>query len=229
MQKKLILRTHANEIFETILKIGLNPSNFQWQEHDSETSDGDYYKVSKLVHQPTGYYFIFDYDYNRHFATRSPGNDCVVESKRTEYWAGQKFYADEWLKILKCEIEAPDFWGAVTQERELAEVAIASQTPNTPFTVDEQKYIISRIFEIEEYAKASFNLTEEQITFFKTRLDYLAESAQRQGRRDWLHTSIGILFTIVIGIGLAPEQARELFRFVASALKQLFSGILPMP
>ncbi len=227
MQKKLILRTQANDVFNIIQELGLVPSDFEWQEHDSESSDGDYYKVSKLIHKPTGYNFIFDYDYDQHFAIRSPGKDSVVESRSTDYWSRQLGYASEWLQLLKREIDAPDLWGAIAQESELVEIAIANETSNTPFTNDEQKHLVSQIKEIENYSKASFNLSKEQLKFISLRLDYLKESAKRQGRRDWLHTVIGILVTIIVGVGLAPEQAGELFRFAANILKHVLKGTLP--
>ena len=57
-------------------------------------------------------------------------------------------------------------------------------------------------------------------------LKYLSESSKRQGRKDWFHTAIGVLFTIIIGLSLAPDQARELLRFATSVLKQIISGAL---
>ena len=229
MDKRLILKTQANEIFEAIVKIGLNPSDFQWQEDDSQSSEVALHKVSKLVHQPTEYYFIFDYHYARHYAKRSPGKDCAVESKLTENWIQQFHFAREWLNFLKQEVDAPNLWDALAQERGLVEAATASETGNNPFTESEKKYIASQILEIGEYIKTSFNLSEKHIIFLQSRLEYLTQSAKRQGRRDWLHTAIGVLFTIIVGISLSPDQARELFRFVTNALNQLFSGILALP
>jgi len=63
----------------------------------------------------------------------------------------------------------------------------------------------------------------------RRQLNYLAEAASRMGRQDWIHTTIGVIFTIAVGVGLAADQARELFRFVGNTLSHLLGGALPLP
>ena len=49
--KKVILRTQANRVFEIMKRIGLEPSEFTWEERQTQvTSDKDI--VSALIHKP---------------------------------------------------------------------------------------------------------------------------------------------------------------------------------
>jgi hypothetical protein len=45
----------------------------------------------------------------------------------------------------------------------------------------------------------------------------------------WLHMTIGVLFTIVVGIALAPDAARNLFIFATQALNQILNGSRLLP
>ncbi|HCJ66035.1 MAG TPA: hypothetical protein DHV62_01585, partial [Elusimicrobia bacterium] len=130
MEKNLILKSQANEIFEEIQRRGLDPSQFQWEERDSELHGGGLL-VSALIHRPTQYYFIFDRRYEERYTVRSPGRDTGIDKREVSSWVGQRQHVLEWLNCLKREIEAPDLWGAISQETKLAETASTSGASNT--------------------------------------------------------------------------------------------------
>jgi hypothetical protein len=57
----------------------------------------------------------------------------------------------------------------------------------------------------------------------ESRLNYLIESSERVGRKDWLNLLISVLVSIVISAALPPEATRELFRFVGTVLRQIIN------
>jgi len=227
-EKQLILPTQKSQVFSCVQESGLIPSDFEWEEYDSKESPG--LKVSRLFHRPTGFYFIFDFYEDHHFGVWSPTEYNTIGLAKTDTWGFQFDRVKGWLKYVKREIEEPDLWEALSQETKLAEVASSSETTNSPFTPEELQYISRQVEEIKGYLIETHSLAdEEQRKFVNTRLNYLVDSAQRQGRRDWLHTTIGVVVTVVVGIGLAPDETRELFRFVATAFGQFFGGTPPIP
>ena len=78
MEKILILKTQANEIFQAMQSLGLDPSQFAWEEVPSKITQG--LAVSRLVHRPTGHYFMFDFRQRKHWIERSPGDGVGVET-----------------------------------------------------------------------------------------------------------------------------------------------------
>jgi hypothetical protein len=225
MGKMLILKTQANEIFDAIRNKGLDPIEFEWQECDSIVTRN--IKVSRLAHRPSGFYFIFDFSKSSHYAEFSPGVDSIVKREYPGSWMYQKEYVIKWLDSLKKEIEAPDLWNIILQEKQLTKAAIDS-TVNSCFTEEEKSHIAEAMNNIQNYLLTTQNFEDKYVKFIEDRLNYLKEAADRQGRQDWLHTVIGVLFTIVMGTGLSSERARELFRFVANSLQNLLVKILPL-
>ena len=112
MAQRPILRSQANEVFESIRSTGLDPSEFAWS---TQLSPAMYViEVSKLTHKPTGYYFLFDFAH--------PG----TETHRFEYTPSEQSnisvsgVAATWpaqVAAAKIHEEIVDVHGAVTSER----------------------------------------------------------------------------------------------------------------
>jgi hypothetical protein len=182
-----------------------------------------------VLFRSTASYYVFDYKDGRHWTEYSPGTTSGMERQFPGNWDNQWGYFMTWVHSLKANYEAPDLWSAMSQETRLAEVASAPQTNNEPFTSQEQSEISSRLQEIKRYMLMTQQLSQENAEFVANRLDYLEEASTRQGRQDWLHTAIGVLFTIVVGVALAPNAAAELFRFFTTTFSSLLSGTRALP
>jgi len=227
METSLLLTSQKNEVFIAIEQAGLDPSEFDWRVSKStQTAD---LSVAKLVHRQTGYFFEFDLKDGRHFAIYSPGRDTRQTRVRPGAWQYQFDEVLEWVSCLKRETETPDLWAAVAQEKQLVEAASASDVDDSPFTPGEQDRIHAKLKEIQEYLFATKELTEGQADYARRRFEYLEGAVSRLGRRDWLHTTIGVLTTIIVGVALSSDEARELLRFVGSALGEFFGGHLALP
>jgi hypothetical protein len=99
--------------------------------------------------------------------------------------------------------------------------AASADSSNTPFSLAEINTISDGLRELRAYIENTHQLDEQKHAFLESRLGYLVEAAHRQGRQDWLHSAIGVLFTVVMGLAMAPDEAKEIFRFVGNMLQAL--------
>ncbi len=191
--------------------------------------------VSVLIHLPSLYSYKFDFvraEYRYwHQAIYSPGKKSLQEGsfKFSEWEVHLKVIRTEWLPNLKREIEAPDLWAAVSQEKQLVEAASSPKVENTAFTKEELGYISTQLREIKEFLFRTQPLSPEQKIFVEVRITYLEESASRLGRVDWLNIVIATLFSLAVQVAFPPNAIRELFQFAGSALSQLFGGTPLLP
>ncbi len=175
--------------------------------------------MSQLVFKGSAYYFQFDNV--EHFRSYfSPGPQKLHEDELHVVWSDQLELFHRWLSYLKRETEAPDLWGAISEGAQVLESAASSDTSNALFGAEEKAYIVQGITEIKRYLLTAHKLDPELV---ESRLNYLVESSERVGRKDWLNLLISVLVSIVISAALPPEATRELFRFVATVLRQIIN------
>ena len=233
MDKLPFLRTQRNWIFEQINNLDLDPREFEWGQRAAFQSDSKRLYPA-LIHRPTEYYYLFKTEPDgTHWPEYSPGRDKVVHAANGAFpgqvWKNVEQALPLWLSYLKREIEAPDLWTALQQESQLIDAAVFQELDDRPFTPNELVYIRQSLDELKKFIAATQQLSAERSEFVNQRLDYLQDAAKRQGRQSWLHTTIGVLFTIVIGAALSPDAARELFRFAATVLSQVIKAPLILP
>ncbi len=63
---------------------------------------------------------------------------------------------------------------------------------------------------------------DQHLKTIDQKLDYLTEAAERQGRKDWYHTAIGVLITFGSALGLDQTQDKKLW----SLFKETISGVI---
>jgi len=54
------------------------------------------------------------------------------------------------------------------------------------------------------------------------KIDYLVDATGRLGRKDWLNTLIGVIFSFVLAAALAPDSARTIFLHALRAVGVLY-------
>jgi hypothetical protein len=217
-----LLRSQKNAILELVKRSELDPFNFSWSEELSKFSwGGNRPEVSCLSYNDTEFYFLFDFLKGENYAIFSPGADKLVEKAYPGNWESQLSYVKKWLTCLKREIQQPDLWVELAKYKLAPGEQISREIENEPFTAQQVDQIAESLNKIREYLEANFNLDMQQKTLMNEKLNYLLEASKRQGRKDWLHTSIGVIFTIATGLALAPEQAKVIWNI----LKVAVSGI----
>jgi hypothetical protein len=226
MQKSLILKSQADQIFFIINQFKMQPDEFLWEETKSGITQD--LIVSKLVHSKTKYFFRFDLTKGKHYCVFSPGETKHTDTQFPGSWDLQIDYFKDWLSYLKREISSPDLWSKIDKENILAK-GVTESEDNLPFTSMEFEKIQVSLNEIKEYILKTQSLSQNDVKFLETRISYLEESSKRLGRKDWISILIGVLANIIIGLALAPETAKELFKITSDALNWLLINNFLLP
>ena len=175
MPKETLLQTQRNAVLSVLRQEGFEPSDFEWREAESSWSDS--WMVPVLVHRPSVYSYKFDIadegGIKGHQAFYSPGGESpqVQPSRGFFEWKDHlEVISTEWLPNLKREIEAPDLWAAVSQEKQLVEAASSPKVENTAFTKEELGYISTQLREIKEFLFRTQPLSPQQKIFVEVRI-----------------------------------------------------------
>ena len=225
MENRTLLKSQRNEILALIRNAGLDPLNFEWVDVNSSRSTDAFLHgdaVSKLCYRDSGFYFIYDFQKGSQFAEFSPGRDRLVEKQYPGSWPSQRNYTDIWLSCLKRELTEPDMWAQLADYQLPGPEILDPDEGNEPFTAPQVEQIIVGVQQVRAYLQAEADLSGAQLSNMQSQLEYLVSAAKRQGRKDWFHTAIGVIFSLAVSLSLAPEQAKNIWNI----LKGTISGIV---
>ncbi len=225
--RQTLTKIQRNQVLEILLKAGLEPTHFSWNEVRSEF---EIKIVSKLKHRNDKHYFKFDYssDYG-HYGIYSPGAQILNVSCSPGDWEDQLNNVQQWAKILKKELESPDLWKELEKHQATFSLALPAKLNllNDPIPVHEAEQIIKALNSLRREIKKQLKLSSEQNEFVSEKLGYLADAVKRQGRLDWVYTCIGVLATILVGLTLSPESASIFWQLAKSFLSRFIHMIGP--
>jgi hypothetical protein len=220
-----LLKSQRNTVGQIIVNRGLNIQEFVWSATPTSVIQvglgQEPITVSTLVHGPTGFYFVFDFDSVRnHHCNFRPGLDSPEERHGPHNWGVQAQYVHTWLGYVKREHEAPDLWQAL--QGGFAE--LPSEVENTAFRPEEQVLIEQQLRAALEAIQRTHELTAAQLQALEEKVEYLVEAAGRFPRLDWRSLLLGSLFEVMISQSLAPDVVRDMLSLVLRGLAQLFGG-----
>jgi hypothetical protein len=203
---------------------GLDPGEFSWENRQSTTTKG--LLVPSIVHRPTGYYFLFDAGQGtyRYKAVFMPGEHSQQDSHYHDSVGGSGFkrYASIWIEILREELLTPDLWAETATRKTLVEESTAQDTENTPFSADEVKLIFDQLNELFNELLATGAIEQSKEDDLRRRLDYLAESSRRLGRKDWIMVAVATI-QIILAFILSPEASHNLLNGLSSLIQELMN------
>ena len=227
MRELFLLRRQKNAILEAIQQAGLNPLDFEWREPISEYNAELIVSELHMKHLPGGPYYFFQFDYKsgKPFSRFSPGEDHMEESRVADSWSTRLSHVKTWLSSLKQEVESPDLWARLEEYTPDETFIGSAEISNAPFSHSDAENVIKSLDEMRAQIEENFKLQGDQLAFVSRQIDYLKDAAKRQGRKDWIHTSIGVIVTIATGLALSPEKAKLLWDLVRSC----FASVLPLP
>jgi hypothetical protein len=228
-----VTATQKNAILSAIQESGLDPADFEWTEEPSvitQTGPGrDPYTVEVLVHEPTGYSFRFDVDDSRGslWAIYHPGPQGARKRDHAGSWDYVFAYVRGWLRQVKAEHEAPDFWAELRRARDQLGGGVAVGVENTPFTDEDQAKIRQQLEELKQYVRQTHELTQAQYREIDARLDYFTDAAGRLGRLDWRNAFLGAFIGAVIQDVLPPDPVQQVLHLALRGLAGLFGTDIP--
>lgn len=219
-----LLRSQKNQVFEIIKGQGLDPFNFEWTTSQSGYNEGDV--IPCLKYRNTPYYFNFDRNKKEHWTTFSPGYQEIEEKWAPCTWKDQLIMVEEWLKNLKREIE-PDMWDKLSEFHFEASVSVDPEVENKSFSSKEITLLAEGMNKIRHYLEIELEANEVQTKLIDEKIDYLIDAAKRQGRLDWIHTSIGVVFTLYTALGLTVEHGKMLMQLLKATVRGMVGLLTP--
>lgn len=219
-----LLKAQRNEVLILVKQADLDPMDFAWEESE-QPEDGATLRFHRLVHKPSSYACIF----GKGFVEYSPGPNSQESFEMHPDWIDRLAGVNRWLSYLKREVETPDLWASLAQEKEMLG-AEPVEAVNTTFNAEEQVQIKQAIEEIRVYISATYSLASEPLATVNRKLDYLIDASKRLGRIDWKNIFVAALITLALervipsGSGL-----RELFGFAGNLLRHVLSGVISPP
>jgi hypothetical protein len=229
MEKRLLLRTQKNEILQKITKFELNPSDFTFDEIERKEIRCI---VSKLVHKPTRFYFIFAFNFvypDQRMIEYFPMGDGKKKVDSTYEMSNVMDYVVGWLRVVKREIEAPDLWATIIDEKKLFEIASTPNLGNDLLNPEQQKYISEKLEEVKNHLIKIKEFNIEQRRFIEDRFNHMDETLKIMGMQNWIQTVIGVCFTIIYGLALAPPQAREFLSILGNVISHIVNVKILLP
>ena len=221
MDQIILMKSQKNEIFNLIKVAKLDPFNFKWSVVPSEmTGELD---VSRIDYIDSEFFYLFDIYNEKHYAIYSPGEGMMLDKQYPGDWEHQVQHVCEWLSYLRREVNQPDLWTEISKYQLPLESGLVPDISNEPFSAYHVEPIQSGLNQVRAYIEEQELASEEQSKAVNEKLDYLADAAKRQGRRDWIHTCIGVIFTIAFELALSQENRNVLFNLMGNAI----SGIIP--
>ena len=215
-----LLKSQKNEILNLIKEAGLDPFNFKWSVVPSSATNE--LRVSQVHYVDSPFFYQFDIYNGEHYPSYSPGEVMIRTESYSGSWEHQKKHVRYWLSYLSRDVGQPDLWAEISRYQLPAESELGPDVSNEPFSTYQVEQILSGLNQVRAYIEEQGLASKQQKKSVNERLDYLADAAKRQGRRDWIYTLIGVIVTITTTLALAPEQANTLWNLIRNAI----SGII---
>jgi hypothetical protein len=224
MPIKKLLQSQTNSIYIAVKEAGWNVAEFEWVEMESHNFLTN--KSQALRHKPSDFYFIFDlYQDNRFYYSLSPSEQIIVEHGWSAIWENIMSVVKTWLKLLAREVNSPDLWSELPNDSKLIESA-SDDNDNSTFNAQEKEIIQKGLEEVKQYLIDAHKL---DAVLIEGQLNYLTESADRLGRKDWKNILVATIFSIIIQGGIAGHSAQEIFQFVWTVLSSVLIHKLYLP
>jgi hypothetical protein len=217
-----LTKTEKNAVFNWLEAAKFDPADFEWSEtqHEEATHRGSFsFKASTITHRHSGYWFGFGGIYCSFVPGLRMRNE--VEEHLND-WSTKAASFHLWLHRLRQEVDAPDLWATIGQEKVLSTAASSANLDNRPFAAAEQTLIAAKLDEIKAYLLQGQQFAAEEAETVEQEFTYLRESSERLGKKDWLNNLLGGLVGLAIGLALDPEKARGLLRLAGALFQSLW-------
>lgn len=224
----MLLPTQKNAVFLAIEKRGLDPRSFVWGIATGQWASTTY-KADHLGYSNGPFFFQFappSLPKQHQFVVASPGRDTASERRPASSWESQLWEVERWLDALKREVEIPDLWDLLTQQRTQA---LVLELENEAFVPAERQQIVRMLTEFRELLNTRTRLTELRLAAIDESLQYLKTASERLGKKDWANAALGVALNIIVGTAIPPELAREAMLLVLHGVQVLAAmpGLLP--
>jgi hypothetical protein len=217
-----LTKEQRNGIFELIQEVGLGAEDFGPPQDEGQST--------RIEHKPTGSRYVVnepDGEGDRRFVRnvgRGPGTQGWVED--SHLLAAIR----EWLTEVERDFRTPDLWEEFSQARRDLSGSVPAPADNTPFTVDEQAEIESRLRDVASYAAETGKFDDDDLRFLNAKIDFLIESSRHSRRFDWREQVVGAFLSAVVGNVLPQGATMDVLNTIVSTVGHLIGHpVLGLP
>jgi hypothetical protein len=122
--------------------------------------------------------------------------------------------------------ETPDLWKSMPDSGRIPG-SQAPDSPNNPFSPNEQAVISSQLRIIAETVKKAYELTAEQSAEIDKKFEEAEKASRRMGRKDWGLLFGGAVFSLILSDAITPGIAGHILTMVEHGIGYLFAGGTP--
>jgi len=177
--------------------------------------------TTTIFFRETDYYFRFceDTPYIAFFLNYSPGYDRYLHvTSNLSFDAAMVEFCD-WLENLKREINTPNLWKKFTSQ--INDLSLSSEFDNSKFTYSEYSDLEVKI-KLLMNGISVIPLMLSQQNEIKNSLEHLLELAKESGKFDWKNLFIGTIISIIIQLGVTPDNASAIWSLIKSVFNNYF-------
>jgi hypothetical protein len=235
-----LTKKQRNELFEAVVKSGINAAEFDLRIKDVAHSPSYYglrahfalnadnwivaidhitsasalkiYQVAGDTLSPPPVKFFVQY----HVGSDPSERNGIVD------WPDILMVAAEWAGHVKDYVDTPDLWAEMLAQRELLSEASLGSLENTPFTPAERAAISAQLRDIKNYIKDNASLTGEQFKQAEARIDEAEAASRRLGRKDWLLLFLGTTVQLYVTDMVPATVVQHITSLVLQGLGHLF-------
>ena len=109
--------------------------------------------------------------------------------------------------IIACKINGNELWGNMISGNSKKPFEFDDTDNNEPFSKEDKENIKRSLNNLHKTVLSKFGKQKAEEKIINDKLDYILESLNRQGKKDWVHTSIGVFATLAASLCLSGEQA----------------------
>lgn len=216
-----LLKSQKNAFLLAIRDGDMNPDEFSYSEDDKETtwirhsSSESFFSV--YINTKTGPSNAFNCFY-------SPGLAMANDTRYATNWDSTFALFQQWLGYVQRETSQPDLWEALAQSH------LPGTLPedNRPFIDPERQAIKERLGQIRDYAYRVLPSLSEQPELgrrLEAKIDYLTESSERMGRKDWYNIFIGTIVSYIFTSTMDSAAAQDFLEFAWRTIHQVLPSL----
>jgi hypothetical protein len=113
--------------------------------------------------------------------------------------------------VAQIGLTTPDLWEQAATMGAALQRSTSQAAPNDVFSSDEQRLLTEKLNQLESFVKTTERLRAKQAKQLNEGITYLVDASDRLGRKDWLNTFVGVLFSFVVSGIFSPNRAQELY------------------
>ena len=195
----------------------LNSTDFSWSFLESDNTPDSL--IEKLTYQPSEYYFIFDVWGTEIEGSYSPAKAKIFENYQSADMEDVLNHVFLWLAAISNEISSKDPWDELTKYQIPENVELSKEVLNTSFNTRERDQLVNGIRDVQKYLNQHIKQTSEQSEYVRERLDYLVESLDNLGRRNWYDICVSVLMHISMNLVLTPQNILAVWNILRESLQ----------